>query len=402
MKKRKNDIGFLLLLFYSFSSLISVFYSNVFLLFFESTSNGFSLYPFLYQYTCILICIWPLLRFDFEKQKIAFEVPKTDRVKLFTTIMFFISVIPFIENVNLLVDSNNNSKISFGMLYQMKSEGVSISRLSWLSRKLNFISVIFSTSYTILLFHYFSTVNYHRRYVLFILVLILNSILTFINESNRAGVVSILMLLITCFYFFKGSFNKTVRFQFIISFGVIVVFAFVYLSYITISRLQVSNSEFGITEWLSLYLGEGFLKFNSQLWYIKVNTNGDMVFPLFKQLLGFDTFTDVEIRDQFYFSKNGIQIENFYTFLGDLFFDFGLFLTPVLCIFFSRQLSNLLKKMSRNYLYKYLVIIISHLLLMGFTAFIYRSYNSQIVLAINLIIISIILLPEKYGRELRK
>jgi hypothetical protein len=160
-----------------------------------------------------------------------------------------------------------------------------------------------------------------------------------------------------------------------------------------------SNSELTTFSWLALYGGEGPLKFNNDLWHIKYHTNGDDLFCFIKNLLGFDTFKDSLSRDNYYTMKNGIQIENFYTVLGDVFYDFGIFFTPLFCLFINRLIYFFTKS---RVVYPleviFLIALSAHIFLLGFAAFIYRSYDDQFGLVFPFIIIFILYYNRKRAR----
>ncbi len=150
-------------------------------------------------------------------------------------------------------------------------------------------------------------------------------------------------------------------------------------------------------EWIGLYGGEGFLKFNNDLWYIKHYTDGDDMFAFAKNLIGLETYIDVRERDGFYLNKNGIQIENFYTFIGDIYYDFGLIGT----IFFALLLNFIcvyLIKIRKKYPLEiiFILAIMSHIYLIGFTAYIHRAYSAQFALLIPLFTIIILTINRKF------
>src|SRR5690606_34663862 len=87
---------------------------------------------------------------------------------------------------------------------------------------------------------------------------------------------------------------------------------------------QNINTDTSIFDWISLYIGEGMLNFNDQMWNIARTMKGDNSFSLFKDFIGMDTFTDNLQRRAYWSQRTGISSNIFYTHIGDFFGDFGM------------------------------------------------------------------------------
>lgn len=74
------------------------------------------------------------------------------------------------------------------------------------------------------------------------------------------------------------------------------------------------------------------MKFCENIWSNTVYQNGDNTISIFKEILGFDTFTDIDEKRDFYLMKGGAPTNIFYTMIGDFVYDFGLIVTGIVSI----------------------------------------------------------------------
>jgi oligosaccharide repeat unit polymerase len=387
-KIRKFNLGIFVLSIFTLSSFFSILH-------FKTSSNSLifnkiELIPFIFLFVCILMCLNPLLNLNVEK--IVFKVSKKN-ISLFHATIIITTVLtiePFIENIFVLIKNQNSGFKNLGALYANKIEGSKVEIYSVLGRRLNFICVLLTPVSVIFSFYLISVKK--NKYLIYPLLLIsINSLLTPLNTANRAGIVSFAMLLLINYNIFKFYMNKNIRKKIALSGIILSSVILTGLFAITISRYNESNSSIGILNWLYLYLGEGFLKFNNDLWLIKIHTMGDDTLCFIKDILGFKTFTDNFSRDSYYLRKNGIQIENFYTIIGDIYYDFSIIGTLLVCLFFYTYLNLAINKNKFISIDKLIILVFyTHAFSMGFTAYIHRAYTAQIALLVPFVYILII------------
>jgi oligosaccharide repeat unit polymerase len=399
LKKKRLDLGVLILLVFAISNVISVFYYSFDYV--RPNFNNITFQPFLYLFILYIICLVPFQRISDKHINSISAKGSLPFLFILSCSLIFISIVPLIENIVLVIKNRGNDAI-ISSIYDSRNQGEKIEIYSLLGRRLNYISSLFLTT-SIICFFYFLSLPKRRNLLIFGLSLIIvNNVLYYYNTSNRAGIIICFLFIITCFFLFKNILDKRV-----LSFIKYTGFFFILLvitiiGIVTAARLDnSSNTEITALSWLSLYGGEGSLKFNNDLWHIKYHTNGDDIFCFVKNLLGFETFKESLARDNYYNLKNGIQIENFYTVLGDVFFDFGLVLTPIFCFIINRIIYFLTRKREVYPLdIIFLIAFFAHIFILGFSAFIYRSYDAQFGLIFPFIVICILYLNRKSKRRI--
>jgi len=388
IKRKCFDLGSLLLLVFAISFSTSIYY-------FIYTSIDFTEYhilPAVFLYICILICIHPILKYHEIKHLRKFKIEKnTPIIEIFTLILAIFSVIPCIENFILCLNSSvDSSSISLGSIYANEinlDEG-----LSWLGRKLNWLINTFQFVIPVLLFFELSK-NRIRKYVVFGLILAILSILfnSYANAS-RVGIARVLFYLIICYYLCRPyiPLKRNTRIKNIgilsLSFGIILLFL-VTLSRFNYDTVGKENEEDNaLLTWISLYTGEGSLRFNMQMWSVTSHSNGDNSFSLIKNCFGLKTFKSNDERRSFYAAKMDIETDVFYTFIGDFYSDLGILGTFILSILLSLILKIALNHLINSNIESIIIAaVLLNIYIFGFTYYPYKTYNSQIVLSANLL-----------------
>lgn len=376
-QKKCFDLGILILLIYAVSNCISVFYFS-----FDYVALNFkriTVIPYIYLFILTFICIYPLLKFNSNRITNINAVGSTVFIDLLTSILILVTIEPFIENLSLILKNNNQSSNYLAEIYEARNQGLSISVFSEIGRRLNYISNLFATTSVVFFFYYLTKVKKSKYKIIGLSLVIFNTILTYYNTSNRAGVLSYFLFIISCYFLFKNSLNpiilKRIKYYGFLFGGIVLTLTLI----VTIARFSANeSSSFSVFSWIALYGGEGSLKFNSDLWYIHYHTMGDDMFCFLKDILGLETFIDNTSRDSFYFSRNGIQIENFYTVIGDVFYDFGFFGAPIFCLiiyYFAKEITKIKKQYPLEIIFT--IALVTHVFLMGFAAYIHRAYSAQ-------------------------
>lgn len=142
------------------------------------------------------------------------------------------------------------------------------------------------------------------------------------------------------------------------------------------------NVSIDIWTWVSLYTGEGHLRFAEIIWgKLKIWSVGDNCFALIKDILGFPTFTDNWSRREYWEIRQGIPTYIFYTYIGDWVADLGYLLTFVWCFVIQKIQFFLLPSKSKNTITiekLILLLLIWQFFYLGFTFYIYKPYAVQL------------------------
>jgi oligosaccharide repeat unit polymerase len=384
----KFNIGCYLLLIWAISATVSVYfyYSGM------RTYDKITFLPFLYLYGLVMLSFVPILKFKSDKLSQIYSDALF--VKAFSLVIILISVIPFLENTLLVLRSFQGDASSYiSSAYDDNAEGYSnvsseiTAGMSWAGRKLNIINIWLKGLIPILLFYQLTLKTKNLWIIGGLTIAVFNSSLHSYALATRVNIVSDLMYILFIFILFKELIDKgTVRKLVVIGGSIIGGISLLVIA-ITIYRYdstfgQNINTDTSIFDWISLYIGEGMLNFNDQMWNIARTMKGDNSFSLFKDFIGMDTFTDNLQRRAYWSQRTGISGNIFYTHIGDFFGDFGILGTIVFISFIVLIFLKHTKFKTNIQLHQIILFSIWYRVsLMGFTFYTYKvsSVSMQII-----------------------
>ena len=154
------------------------------------------------------------------------------------------------------------------------------------------------------------------------------------------------------------------------------------MSAVTLARFASGKSDLDLMTWVTLYSGEGPLRFNLQAWNMPIHTEGDNTFTVIKDLLGFDAPNTFEERTIKWGGKHGLWYMVYYTAIGDVFFDFGIVGTALFSIMLALISFYLINNYRGNAGDLLILGLILKYIMFGFMYNPYLSYDSQIELII--------------------
>ena len=198
-------------------------------------------------------------------------------------------------------------------------------------------------------------------------------------SGSRGGLVGTGLLLVTLFFTIKQTLPLKVR-KTVIKVGVVVsCFFALALAAISISRFsQNTNKGVTIDVWISQYMGEAIPRFSDDVWDIKTLLDGNQNFIFLRKLLGLPYIEDYDVYKALYAIKLGTPVDVFYTFMGDIYLDFGtiggIIFAIIFALIFSRFL-NVKNDISIPTLTS--LCLFFNLLGFGFTANVYRTIFIQ-------------------------
>ena len=382
-KKRTIDVPATMILTYSLTALTSIyFYLN------PSFAAGREIFnvrfiPLVYLYVCILIWIRPFIIHGESLRNIKLSLTNNDTVTLGLSIV----IIPFVlvcfaELVLLSIEANviSLSEAYADSDFSMSAQLSRVGRLGYtISHWGAYIWPIF----------FFMTLIKRKKYGFVFLLAYINEILQGYVSGDRVTLVRFFMFLTIVFVLMKNQMpDEMVRK--IRRIGLITFSALVFiLLFLTIARLYGMSSDYEMNSFLALYTGEGCIRFSQYIWDLKFFSNGDTNFALIKEFFGANTFTDLNLRRDFYESKMGIPTYIFYTFIGDFFQDFGKWGTLIFSVFMGwlteRVIVSSIKKSFCGFTKFFFICIIMQIIFFGFMYNNFDAYNDQLQLIAPLI-----------------
>ena len=369
--------GFTSVFFYTVSDGIFRDYQNI------------TMQPFVYLIFCYIVTMAPLLQYDNKIDK-CFIIYDNQHsiIKSLSLLLIVLMIEPFIEMSIKLPQALSNSNY-MATMYEATGEKRRI--MSALGTKLFNICAYFELLYPIFLLY---NLIYKRinKFLLYGMVIVITGY--WFHEillGGRSKLVQNILYIIVVYLIMRPYINAK-RNKVILKYGMIILsLGFAGMFAITISRyiLSSSTSYDSVWAWLSLYVGEGPLNFNSSMWYITQNTHGGSSFPLFTYLLGLSD--RYEVLDQWNLVDSlGIQGNIFYTYVGVFFSDFGKIATFVYLLIFSLITSRLTKMRKCIYLHQIILLCLCARIICLPTFYTYGTFMAQINLVVALTVCFII------------
>lgn len=331
--KRVLDAGTFIILCFTALSFISIIYYHQ--LPYSLKEQELTLFPLLYLFVSIILCILPLLNKDYVSLKIL-NNRKIYILDIVAT-LFIISVLvalPF----NIIYIKENLLKIIIDQtagqeLYQdsleksMTNDGVG---------KISNIFAIYSNAFIeISIFILFLNFSLKRRKTLnkFLIISIFFIPLSVIANGQRTSVILPILAFTGTYFLFRFFLPQNINKKIKIYGSILGIILLIPIIALTISRF--GNSDAGTGQSVISYAGQSTINFDKYAFDNNGIRYGDRTFPLVKQICGFDNVPKDfwERRDKY--PKLKINDEVFVNFIGDFVLDFGPIISFLMIILFS-------------------------------------------------------------------
>lgn len=395
IKNKNYGLGGLVVCAYLVSSLFSVYFiqnlSSFTLL--HVDENKMRIAPFCFLFINILLCTYPLIHFDQALSTLKVDIHKYNKV--FEQFALWLSPFVVYAFIVLCIHDVNLNTNALANVYADTSEGKdSLEGLDWLGKKCAVLMAYLSYIWPIAFF--VCLVGKRKKIAIIPILGVFCSFLISYAAGARVGIFKSALYFLIVYLLFKSTLDiKTVKRLNVVILvaisGIVLLFAL-----ITISRFGDSDED--VMSWVSMYAGEGALRFSENAWNLTKTSNGDMCFSLVKQFFGFDTITDNNIRRDFYETRLGIPTIIFYTFLGDWYIDLGIVPTVLLsCLMFFCLMRIIKKAIQRNCfnLMQILTLaILVRILAFGFMYYSEKTYGAQLDIIRSFILMWLII---KFG-----
>ncbi len=307
-------------------------------------------------------------------------------------------MLPFLENlVHIISTYGATNTDSLADVYSDKMSGdfdrsKYIDWFSFVGRIGNSINLKFQYCSLFLFFLYLCIPGKKKLYTFLLLLSVTNPVLYQLGMSGRSTLVFTFLRAVLLFLIFRSFLDGKLK-RMIIKYGLITLAAGVLLlSIITLARYRTNAgaNSISLMAWVSLYIGEGSLNFNNNMWYTNALTEGDNCFSFFKSLLGIETFTDYLERRAYWGPRTGVDPVRFYTFVGDIYSDFSYFVLPLL-LFIGVFLRKMVIHKNAVTLFKvYLLYSWGYICVTGITCYTLKTFQSMIDFTFGLLVVYII------------
>lgn len=374
MKKKVFDTGSILYLIYVISAFGSCWYysqDKVDLFYPDITLS-----PLLFLFITINICLLPFWKFDTTSIKGIDDRGVSSLLNILSISFVVLSILPLLS----LLSHFSLSMLEGSYLSNMYEAEDKASLYFSGIPKISFALIRRFESIVVVLFYY---QLYKRNNKLALCMLLPISLFVFykLMSGSRGGLVGSMLLLICMYLLLRWSLSQHIR-SVVNKAGIIVGVVFIsMMAAISISRFSQgnNNSDFTIDRWISQYMGESSIRFSNAVWDNNKLMYGNQNFILIRKNLGLPYIEDYEQFKSHYEGAMHFPVNVFYTFMGDMYLDFGIMGSIVFACIFCYLLSRLIKKKHTHLTVPKLIVlsIIFNYLGFGFAANVYRTIFIQ-------------------------
>lgn len=282
------------------------------------TIHNVQLLPYLYMFACFCLTLYPLTRINIVGKNIVDNSGFLYNITLFIALCAYL---PFIENAIHLYQVGGGDSLA-DMYGERLEDGFDArAHMSWLGARLNTIISFFTYISPVLFFNYLARVGPKKWYVVLgLLMASLNLSIMSFAQGGRGTSFNLLLYIFFVYILYSSYFSEKVKRNVRVVFSIIGGFVFIVMATITIGRF--GDSDYSLTDWVLRYAGESYVDFNTELFYIDNYTNGRVCFPFLYEESQLSRFVIESIL--------GVRGIVFYTYIGDLYKDFGPYYTPVI------------------------------------------------------------------------
>ena len=321
-KLKSINLGIIVLGIFVLSSIGSVWYYT-----FDMTKFFFpQIYaiPLVYVFFLVWLSTKALLDFDIKKIRGINDFCIQSFLVGLAALISFFSILPFIE---LLIKASSISMSSsfFGQMYEAEIDKSSyffspVGKFCFsLIRHLGPIPVV--------LLFYLIVKKEKKKLIVGCLLSVITLFLYAFLAGSRGGVIGWSCAFVFSLFLFRYSLSERtyslIKKSSAIGFVGIILIFFI----ISFSRLGYGDAYSGVhfeaTRWFAQYLGMGFIRFSCNIWDLTRFADGDQNFGLLKSWAGLFDYTS---REEYISSMSdylGIPLTEFYTYIGDIYMDFG-------------------------------------------------------------------------------
>lgn len=329
----------------------------------------------IFLFVTINICLYPLWKADFTKLK---KIDDNGMEDIYNLLSVFFAVISILPLLSLL------SHFSFGLLVgsnlaSMYESGIDKSALFFHGPSKICFALLrrFEMVIVVLLFYQLSKnkKNLACGLLLPMIVFVMFKLLS----GSRGGLVGTALLLTTLFLMLRQTLQKKIR-RMIVRVGSIAGAIFVLcLAAISVSRYSYNGSKTEtIDVWISQYLGESLPRFSDDVWNIGITMDGNQNFIFIRKILGLPYIANYEMFKISYLAKLGTPVDVFYTFMGDIYLDFGMIGSVIFALLFAFVFSRMLKIKEKITIPNLITLsVVFNFFGFGFAANVYRMISIQ-------------------------
>lgn len=314
------NLGIIVLAIYVVSSIGSVWYYTYDLA--KIYYPNIYAIPLVYVFFLVWLSTKALLDFDIKEIKGIDDSGIQSFLVGLAAFLSFFSILPFLE---LLIKASSMSMGGsfFGQMYE--AEGDRALYLFSPVGKICFALIRHTGPLPVLLLFYVFVKKENKLLLVGCFISVITLVFYEFMAGSRGGVIGWVCAIVFTLIIFRQSMpEKTyslIKKCLVIGF-VGVVFVFFTISFSRIGYSD-SNKYFEPDRWFAQYLGMGYIRFSNEIWSLEKLADGNQNFGLIKSWFGDFDYKSRENYISLMSDYLGIPLTEFYTYIGDIYMDFG-------------------------------------------------------------------------------
>jgi oligosaccharide repeat unit polymerase len=322
------------------------------------------------------------------------------------------AILPFFENLIHFIDAyilHPDLNTLFKMYEDKTTVGVGKYDLTnWISpigRICNSITLKFHPLVLLSLFYCLTREKINRLRIWGLLLILANISLFTLLMSGRTIVTFLFFYSVFFYNLFQSILSKKVIKKIAVAFFVAVGCMVIVVGILSMARFEGHSvdTHHSMFEWISTYLGGGLVDFNDSMWNISQYTEGDRSFSFFKNLLGFDTYTEhMEFRQYWTEMKTNVIPHRFYTYIGDWYSDLGFFTILVIIVLSLLVRKTTSKRNSISFMSLYVYVSFCYMIVNGFMYYPMLSSHETLGFVLGFIVCFILSIKKNNTNYLSK
>lgn len=387
-KRKNNQIVSFVILFYA----IAVFLGFLMTLHPMFKISGFDTKDIRIMPCAYLLCSSLILFLPLSKLSPSNNKTININTKRFILLCKFIIVISIATSILYLphIGDAMNSLDFNEYKADIMEEGLNISNNNFFYEKALHLQGLFTPIIPFFTFYLLASIKNHSKLkILMLISMILPVILQAFAMAHRHILVYTMINILIANILFSGSLSKKIRKIIYLWTGIIIgATAFIVILFAFLRFDDGTNNI--VTYSLLRYLGEPFVNFNTMLWDNDYYLYGNKSFPLFREILGFNTISINDIRDYAGQHVNYIPYY-FYSIIGNFCMDFNPFIAFLLLSLVAYIFYYLINKKYKNnsFMQHLLIYLYATYTIQNYFYFQFQGNSNRLLIELPILILLI-------------
>ena len=347
-KSNRNNVGILLLALYLISAIFGIIaYTK-----YGYCNNNIGLFPYIYLFLVLFSAFNPILRYD--DTRLSTITPFSSvYINIIASFLVLLFVPATINILFVFVTTFREAIVNISVVTSLYDDTAEMIQSDGQSGSV--IGIIRGIFSEIIIFYTGFYLTLKKKNKLILILLLFSSVypllINFMLGSRTSMTYWIIEVLIV-YALFKNFLNNSTKKLFKTVVICLLSFFLVVVTILTIGRFTRSGSLYDPLESVVLYAGQPMLNFNAYVLDEDVCQYGDNTGPIFRKMLGLESSDNLFERQAKWAVKMKAPQGAFYTFIGDLCFDYGFFVVFFLILIVAGFFYERRSRSNNIHLYK--------------------------------------------------